>query len=400
MSATGPLSGVRVLDLGHALAGPFAATLLADFGADVIKVERPGHGDAMRDLGPSGPDGPVWWKSLARNKRCLALDWKQESARGVLEALVRKSNAIVENFRPGVLERNGLGPDVLFGWNPDLVILRISGYGQCGPYSSRPGFGKAAEAISGLVHLTGFPDGPPLHAGFPLGDMTTGLMGAYGVVLALFAQKAGTARGQVIDLPIYETPMRLIDYHVPVRTGSNYEPMRNGNQQPMSFALSGIFSSSDKKWITYSAATFSVAKRLLRMIGGEALENDPRFTSLPAICRFDREINAQIANWMSQRTGHEVLEAFASAEAVAELVYDTDAILSDPHIAARNNIAEVPGERTRVVNVVPKMSETPGAVRWLGRQHIGADTREVLRDVVELPERDILRLLQCGAVSA
>jgi succinyl-CoA--D-citramalate CoA-transferase len=395
--SSAPLDGLRVIDLGHVLAGPFAATLLGDFGADVIKIERPGEGDPMRSMGPTSDDGPVWWKSMGRNKRSLALDWKHPKALPVLKELVRSSQVLIENFRPGVLERNGFGPEVLHEWNEDLVILRISGYGQTGPYASRPGFGKAAEAMSGLVHLTGFPDGPPVHPGFPMADMVTGLMGAYGVVLALLAIRRGLARGQVIDLPIYEAPMRLLDYHVAVRTGSEVVPMRNGNQQPMAFGLAGVFQSKDGRWITYSAATFAVARRVLNMVGGKTLLQDPRFTRLSAVCQHEREVNDLLASWMKERSTEEILQAFGQAQAVAAVVYDTDDILSDPHIAARQNIAEVAGERTKVVNVVPRLSQTPGAVRWLGRREIGTDSSAVLREVLNLGEAEISALFSAGA---
>ena len=322
----GVLAGVRVLDFGHALAGPFAATMLADFGADVIKIERPGAGDAMRDIGPSSATGPAWWKSMARGKRCLALDWKHPKSRPVIEKLVRESHVFVESFRPGVLEKNGLGPDVLHSWNPKLVILRVSGYGQTGPYGTRPGFGKAAEALSGLCDLTGFPDGPPMHPGFPMGDMTTGLMGAYGVMLALYAIGRGGS-GQVIDLGIYEAPLRLIDYHVPVRTGTDKRPKRNGNRQPMSFALSGVYQTKDGRWLTYSAATYPVAKRVLHLVGGPTLANNPNFTSLQAICEYDDEIDEQMRKWMAERTAEQVAQEFKNAQAVAEFIYTVDDIL-------------------------------------------------------------------------
>lgn len=394
----GALKDVRVLDFGHALAGPFAATLFADFGAEVIKIERPGAGDAMRDLGPKASTGPAWWKSMGRGKRCLALDWKNAKARVVLERLVRQAHVFVESFRPGVLEKNNLGPDVLHGWNPDLVILRVSGYGQYGPYSGRPGFGKTAEALSGLCDLTGYPDGPPTHPGFPMGDMTTGLMGAYGVMLALYAIQRGDARGQVIDLPIYETPLRLIDYHVPVRTGTGKLPKRNGNRQPLSFALSGVYKAKDGRWVTYSAATFSIAQRVLNLIGVDALANDPELTSLQAICEFDDEIDKAMKSWIGARTSSTAIEEFKKAQAAAEAIYDVDDILKDPHIEVRRNIVTFEGEPCSVVNVVPSLSQTPGKVRWLGRE-VGEDTIEILRDSLGFSRAEIDDLLRSRAVA-
>jgi crotonobetainyl-CoA:carnitine CoA-transferase CaiB-like acyl-CoA transferase len=391
----GVLEGIRVLDFGHALAGPFAATLLADFGADVLKVERPGTGDAMRDLGPEGPSGRAWWKSMGRGKRCLALDWKHPKSRPVIQKLVRVSHVLVESFRPGVLEKNGLGPETLHSWNPSLIILRVSGYGQSGPYSARPGFGKAAEALSGLCDLTGFPDGPPMHPGFPMGDMTTGLMGAYGVMLALYAiQKGGL--GQIIDMGIYEAPMRLIDYHVPVRTGTTGRPRRNGNRQPMSFSPSGIYRTKDGKWITYSAATHSIARRVLTLIGAPELAALP---SLTDISRFDDEIDRRMQAWVALRSTQEVMDQFSAAEAVAEMIYDVDDILADPHVQARQNIVEVDGDPCKVINVVPRLSTTPGRVRWLGRD-IGQDTVTILSELAGLAESEIAELVDSGSVYA
>jgi crotonobetainyl-CoA:carnitine CoA-transferase CaiB-like acyl-CoA transferase len=203
----------------------------------------------------------VWWKTLARGKRSLAIDLKHESAGAIMERLVKGSDVFVESFRPGVLERLNMAPSVLLKWNPDLIILRISGYGQTGPYSSKPGFGRAAEAFSGLLFLTGFPEGPPTHPGFAMGDMTTALMGAYGVMLALHARSQGLSRGQVIDLALYEATLRLMDFPIPVTTGSDVKLERVGNRQPMDYALSNIFRAKDNRWVMYSAASPTVAKR-------------------------------------------------------------------------------------------------------------------------------------------
>lgn len=394
----GPLQDLKVIDLGHDYSAPFSAGLLADFGADVIKVEPPGAGDVMRDVGPAGIDGPIVWKSAGRNKKALGLDWKNPASRPVLERLVRWADVLVESYRPGVLERNGLGPDVLHALNPDLVVLRVSGYGQTGPYRERPGFGKAAEAFSGLCDLTGFPDGPPTHAGFPMADMTSGLMGAFGVMLALHARSRGLARGQVIDLGLYETPLRLVDYHVPVRTGAGLRPKRNGNRHALSMAMSGMYRTRDGKWITYSAGSHAVARRVLALVGGEGLANDPRFTSLRSICRHDDEIHARMTEWFGARTADEALAGFRTADAVAERIHDVDDILRDPQVAARENIVGVPGEGTRVVNVVPKLSATPGRVRWLGRRNVGDDSVEVLKQL-GFDDEQVRALVASGGIS-
>jgi crotonobetainyl-CoA:carnitine CoA-transferase CaiB-like acyl-CoA transferase len=236
-----------------------------------------------------------------------------------------------------------------------------------------------------------------MHPGFPMGDMTTGLMGAYGIMLALYHIQRG-GRGQVIDLGIYEAPLRLIDYHVPIRTGTDRYPTRNGNRQPMSFALSGVYKTSDGRWLTYSAATFPIAKRVLSLIGGEAWANDPRFTSLQAVCKCDDEVDARMKQWMEKRTAEDVIQQFKEAQAVVELIRNVDDILADPHIEARQNIVGFEGEPCKVVNAVPNLSATPGRVRWLGRA-IGQDTTEILAQDIGLTKEQIADLYASGAVS-
>lgn len=398
-AASGPLADLRVVDLGHDISAPLSATLLADFGANVVKVEKPGEGDVMRGVGPSGPEGPVVWKSAARNKRSLGLDWKNAASRPVLERLVKWADVLVESYRPGVLERNGLAPDVLLGWNPQLVILRVSGYGQTGPYSARPGFGKVAEAFSGACDLTGFPDGPPTHPGFPVADVTTGLMGAFGVMLALHARRSGFAKGQVIDLALYETLLRLIDFHVPVRTATGLKPSRNGNRHPLAMAMSGMYRTLDGRWISYSAGSYPVARRVLELIGGPRLANDSRFGDLRAICRHDDEIHRLMTAWFASRRAADAIAGFRQADAVAEYVYDVDAILADPHVAARGNLVADEQERCTVVDVVPKLGATPGRIRWLGRRRIGEDSLDVLTEL-GFARREIEEMLRSGAICA
>lgn len=376
-----PLSEIRIIELGHVIAGPLAAALLSDFGADVIKIESPENSDMMRDLGPKGSDGVgVWWKSLARNKRILALDWKSEAGREVLSKLISKADVLIENFRPGVLERADLAPTVLHGWNPDLVILRISGYGQDGPMREVPAFGRAAEAMSGLAHLTGFADGPPMHPGFPAADATTGLMGALGIVMALFARERGAIRGQVVDLAVFETLLRLIDYHVPALTGAGISPLRNGLRQPMDFAPGGMFRTRDGVWVTVSAGSAETARRLLRAVGGDDLADDPRLTTMEGIGAHMTEVFDRLNTFVTARSFAEVAAEFRCHDAVAAPVLKVEDILSDVQIAHRGDIVSVDNEATRVVGPVPHLNGTPGRVRWLGRAP-GADTVAILAEL-------------------
>ena len=378
----GPLKNISVIELGHVIAGPLAATLLADFGAKVIKVENPRGGDMMRDLGPKAQDDGlgVWWKTLARNKRILALNWKTPEGRAILRRMVEASDVLVENFRPGVLERADIGPDVLHRWNPDLIILRISGYGQDGPMVKKPAFGRAAEAMAGLPHITGYPDGPPMHPGFPAADSTTGLMGALGVMMALHARGQNGTRGQVVDLAVFETLMRLIDYHVPALTGAKLSPRRNGLRQPMDFAPGGMFRTNDGVWVTVSAGGAETARRLLRAVGGDDFAGDPRFATLAGISANMGEVFDRLNEFITARDFNAVQAAFEAADAVAAPVLSVEDILVHPQIAHRGDIVAIKGEETHVIGPVPQLGETPGAVRWLGRG-CGADTKAILDEM-------------------
>jgi crotonobetainyl-CoA:carnitine CoA-transferase CaiB-like acyl-CoA transferase len=243
-----------------------------------------------------------------------------------------------------------------------------------------PAFGRAAEAMSGLAHLTGYADGPPMHPGFPAADSTTGLMGALGIMIALFAREKGVARGQVVDLAVFETLLRLMDYPVPALTGANLSPRRNGLRQPMDYAPGGMFRTSDGVWLTVSAGSAETAQRLLRAVGGEALAEDPRFASLDLMSRHMAVVFDAINDFVTQRTLAEVEAEFARHDAVASRVLSVEEITTNEQIRHRGDILSVAGEQTRVVGPVPHLSATPGELRWLGRPP-GADTRDILRDL-------------------
>ena len=392
-----PLESIRIVELGHVIAGPLSATLLSDFGAEVIKIEAPGRTDMMRDLGPKAEDGVgAWWKTLGRNKKILSLNWKSPEGRDVLRRIVETADVLIENFRPGVLERAGIGPKQLHGWNPDLVILRVSGYGQDGPMREKPAFGRAAEAMSGLAHLTGFPDGPPMHPGFPAADSTTGLMGALGIMFALFAREKELARGQVIDLAVFEALLRLMDYPVPALTGAKLSPRRNGLRQPMDFAPGGMFRTSDGVWLTVSAGSAETARRLLRAVGGDALADNPRFATLGQMSQHMAEVFDAINDFVTVRTLQEVEEEFARHDAVVSRVLSVEEITTNEQIRHRGDIVSVSGEQTQVIGPVPHLSATPGQLRWLGRPP-GADSQSILRDLGFNDER-ITALCEAGLV--
>ena len=395
---TSPLHQLKIIELGHVIAGPLSTSLLSDFGADVIKIEAPNRTDMMRDLGPRAGDGVgVWWKTLGRNKKILSLDWKSGEGRDILRRLVESADVLVENFRPGVLERAGVGPETLHEWNPDLVILRVSGYGQDGPMRDVPAFGRAAEAMSGLAYLTGFPDGPPMHPGFPAADSTTGLMGALGIMIALFAREKGIARGQVVDLAVFEALLRLMDYPVPALTGANLSPRRNGLRQPMDFAPGGMFRTSDGVWLTVSAGSAETAQRLLRAVGGDSLADDPRFETLGEMSQHMAVVFDAINDFVTQHTAEEVTAVFARHDAVASRVLSVEEIMTNEQIRHRGDIVSVDGKQTKVIGPIPHLSATPGEVRWLGRP-LGADSRSILRDLGFDDDR-IIALCEAGLVS-
>jgi crotonobetainyl-CoA:carnitine CoA-transferase CaiB-like acyl-CoA transferase len=335
---------------------------------------------------------------MSRGKRSIALDLAHPSSRAVVQDLVERADVLVESFRPGVLERLGYGPDVLLAWNPKLIVLRVSGYGQTGPYRERPGYGKAAEAFAGLLHMTGFPDGPPVFVGFPIADMCTGMFGAFGIMVAWAAQQRAGAPGQVIDIALYESILRAMDYLAPIASGTEVELIRNGNRQPMSFSPAGIFGSSDGRWVVYSAATPDIVRRVLRVTAGEAVASDPRFAAMASIRGCLDEIDGYVGAWCAQHTGEEAVRRLSEAEAVAALVSTPDEIVADPHVRERGSVVAVEGERALFVDVVPRLSATPGRIRFSGPREVGCDAARVLRDVLGYDEQRIAELVANKAV--
>lgn len=393
----GPLTGMLVLDLGNGAAGPFASTLLADFGADVVKVERPGQGDALRSWDYAGG---VWWRSMSRGKRSIAVDMATPEGHAIVQELIKKADVVVESFRPGVMEQLGFGPDKIAEWNPQAIVLRISGYGQTGPYRNRPGYGKAAEAFAGLLHMTGFPDGPPVYVGFPIADMCSGIFGALGIVLAIVARQRGMAEGQVIDLALYESVLRIMDYLVPMASGSDIDLYRNGNRQPMNFAPSGIFKSKDDRWVLYSAASSETVRRVISVIAGPEKASHPDFDSLATTRAHADEIDQLMTAYCAEHTAEEIVRQFTEARAVAAVVQTPHEIVSDPHLLSRGSIVPVEGEDAMFVNVTPVLSKTPGAIRHSGPRTVGCDMDYVLRDVLRYSDQEIERALDSGAVAA
>lgn len=354
----GPLAELRVIDLSTVIAGPNCARYLADFGADVIKVERPDGGDSLRNMAWRDPrDGEgLWWKLVNRNKRTIALNLKDADDLAVLRTLIPDADVLVENFRPGTLERLGLGPDELLAINPRLVITRVTGFGQTGPYASRPGFATIAEVMSGLAAISGFPDGQPLLPPIALTDEVTGVVAAFATMVALHS-----GVGQVVDVSLLESLFQLMGPLISLYQLTGQEQERLGAGLPYSVPR-GTYQCSDGKWVGLSTSSDSVAARVLGVLG---VEGDARFATFAARMVHRLELEAVMNEWCSSRSQHEVLRAFTAAEAAIGPVMTMGDISADPHYAARDAIVDVEG--TPMQGLVAKLSATPGALRWQGR---------------------------------
>ncbi len=353
-----PLSDLRVIDMSTVLAGPNCARYLADFGADVIKVERPG-GDSLRGMAWRDPrDGEgLWWKLVNRNKRTVVLDVKDDADRELLLGLVDDAHVLVENSRPGTMERLGLGPDVLLERNPGLVMTRVSGFGQDGPYASRPGFATIAEAMSGLAALSGEPDGQPLLPPIALTDEVTGLAAAFATMVALHS-----GVGQVVDANLLETMFQMMGPLASLYGVTGEQQPRLGAGLPYTVPR-GTYRCSDGRWVAVSTSSDSVAARVMGVLG---VADDPRFGTFEGRTEHRLELERVMSEWCADRTQNEVLDAFTAAEAAIGPVYDMADIAADEHYAAREAIASVDG--TPMQGLIARLSATPGSLRWSGRQ--------------------------------
>lgn len=355
---TAPLDGLRVIDLSTVLAGPNCARYLADFGADVIKVERPDGGDSLRGMAWRDPrdGGGLWWKLVNRNKRTIALDLKDDGDRGTFLSLVDGANVLVENFRPGTLERLGLGPDVLLARNARLVIVRISGFGQTGPYAQRPGFASIAESMAGLAAVSGEPDGPPMLPPIALTDEVTGLAAAFAAMVAL---RSGT--GQVVDVNLLQTLLQIMGPTPSLYRLSGELQPRMGSGLPYSVPR-GVYQCSDGRWVGISTSSESVARRVMAMLG---LGDDPRFQSFAGRVEHRDTVESRMREWCAARTRDEAMAQLAAADAAAGPVMDMADVAADPHVQARGLIAEV-GD-TPMQGLIAELSATPGRLNWEGR---------------------------------
>ena len=385
-AGNGPLAGLKVLDLSMIVAGGTASSLMADFGAEVVKVERPGTGDPLRNWGPFANGVSLWWKVHSRNKKSVTLNLGNQEGQSILKDLAARADVLIEGFRPGVMERWGLGPDELLEANPGLVMLRYSGFGQTGPYKDRPGFGTIAECMSGYVGMTGFQDTPPVLPPVPLADEVAGVFGAMAGMMALYQRDAqlslngegrgegenpgprGSGRGQVVDVSLFEPLFRLCIPHITMFDLLGINRERVGNDFPDA-APRSLYRTGDERWMGLSATSQSTFEGLAKAMGMPELIDRPSFADNASRIENRGELNDELNAWLGDRTLQETLDQLIPAGGVVGPVYGAADIVEDPHDQAREDIIDIEDPElghTRMLGVVPKFSETPGAVEHAG----------------------------------
>ncbi len=398
----GPMAGVRVIELGQLLAGPFAGARLADFGAEVIKVEAPETGDAMRLWGHDRFEGKgLWWPILARNKKSVTANLRDPRGQQLVRKLVAIADVLIENFKPGTLERWGLGPEDLHAINPGLIIARVSGYGQTGPYAKRPGFASVGEAMGGLRHINGYPDQPPPRTGISLGDTLSGMFAAQGILMALYWRDGlGGGKGQVVDVSIIESCFAMMESALPEydKLGVIRNPSGTGlaNVSP-----SNIFPTSDGKWVVIAANLDAMFIRLCKAMAQPELAEDPSYITHLERGKNAAELDALIAVWTKTMTAAELTEQLDNHGVVVGPIYTIADIVKDPHFQARDMIQRVDDPvfgKIAVPGVVPKLSVSAGEIAWLGSPEPGSHNNEIFRDMLGIDEKELVELHDDGII--
>lgn len=386
--------------MGSLLAGPFCGQLLGDFGAEVIKVEPPGKGDPMRVWGRHRKNGrTLWWPVIARNKKSVTLNLREEEGQDLARRLIAEADVLVENFRPGTMERWGLGYEDLRETNPGLVMVRVSGYGQTGPYRDQAGFGAIGEAMGGIRHVTGFPDQPPPRTGVSMGDSLAATFGALGALTALYSRERNGGRGQVVDVGIYEAVLALMESTIPEYALTGHVRGRTGTVLPF-VAPSNIYPTKDEDYVLIAGNADTVFGRLAGALGHPEWAEDERYATHHARGENMEELDAMISAWTKERTSEEILDAMAGAGVPSGKIFTAEDMMSDPHYAARENIVEVEDPEIGEIpmqNVVPKLSETPGKVERTGPK-LGEHNEEVYGGLLKLSQRETSELGSRGII--
>ena len=398
----GPLSGVRVIEMGQLVAGPFVGSRMADFGAEVIKVESPGQGDAMRRWGHHRyKDQSLWWPVLARNKKTVSANLREKRGQDLVRRLIKTADVLVENFKPGTLEKWGLDPESLHIINPGLIIARVSGFGQTGPYSSRPGFASVGEAMGGLRYINGFPDQPPPRTGISLGDSLAGMFATQGVLMALYWRDTiGKGKGQVVDASITESCFAMLESALPEydKVGFIRQPSGTGlaNVSP-----SNIFPTKDEKWVVIAANLDAMFKRLCDAMEQPELADDPRYSTHQARGENCDELDARIADWTREFTATELDVRLDEHGVVSGPIYSIEDIVNDPHYQARGMIRRYQDDELGDIAVpgfVPLLSETKSEIAWLGSSKVGAHNGEIYCGLLGMTPTELQALENDGII--
>ncbi|WP_432240321.1 CaiB/BaiF CoA transferase family protein [Herbaspirillum robiniae] len=395
---SGPLKGIRVIEIGTLIAAPFAARMMAEFGAEVIKIEAPVHGDPIRKWRKLHEGTSLWWYLQSRNKKSLSVNLKSAEGIALIGRLAAEADVLIENMKPGALENLGLGWDVLHALNPKLTLVRISGYGQTGPYKDRPGFGAIGEAMGGMRYTTGEPDGVPARAGVSLGDSLASLHGVIGALMSLLRVKTGQGEGQVVDVSLVESVFNLMESTVPEYDLLGHVRERSGGALP-GIAPSNTYPTRDGSFVVIAGNSNPIFKRLMHTIGRADLADDPALEHNDGRVQQVALLDAAIAGWTSAHTIAEVLDALEQAGVPSGRIYSVADIVADPHYQARDMIlpARLPdGVEVKMPGIVPKLSDTPGEVRWQGPS-LGQHTGEILAGL-GFDDNEIARLREQGVV--
>ena len=394
---SGPLQGLKVVEAATLFAGPLAATILADFGAEVIKLEHP-NGDPIRNHGHQKDGIPLWWKMIGRNKRTITLNLSTEEGQDLVLKLLEDADVFIENFRPGTLERWNLAPERLHASNPGLVVTRVTGFGQFGPYSSRPGFGTLAEAMSGFASITGEPDGPPTLPPFGLADGITALATTAAIMIALKAREA-SGQGQVVDMAIIEPILTLLGPQPIWFDQLGIVQERRGNRS-VNNAPRNTYRTRDGRWVAISTSAQSIAERVMKLVGHPEVIKEPWFQTGAERAQHADELDDMVGGWIGEHDQEEVIEAFENADAAVAPIYDIRDVMADPQFQALESITSVedPDLGTlRMQNVLFRLSQTPGGIRWAGRG-LGADNQNIYEEELGLSPEEIEQLQDKGVI--
>jgi crotonobetainyl-CoA:carnitine CoA-transferase CaiB-like acyl-CoA transferase len=392
------LEGIRVLDASTLFAGPLAATILSDFGAEIVKIEHP-RGDPVRHHGYSKDGIPLWWKMLSRNKRTVTLNLSKPEGQSLMEKLVTSADVLIENFRPGTLERWNLAPERLFDINPGLVVARITGFGQFGPYSNRPGFGTLAESMSGFAQITGEPDGPPTLPPFGLADGITAQAAANAILMALYYRDARGGTGQVLDIAIIEPILTILGPQPIVYDQLGIIQTRTGNRS-VNNAPRNTYRTADEKWVAVSTSAQTIAERVMHLVGHPEVIEEDWFSSGADRAKHADLLDEYVGGWIARHDLDEVIRKFEEAEAAVAPIYDISQIMDDPQFKALESIVSIDDPdlgSVKMQNVMFRMSETPGRVQWAGRG-LGEDNESVYVDELGLSNEQMASLIEDGVL--